>query len=199
MDSEELVAIAPGDRWDRRATFPCRAADLQPGRDLDLAALRTLGATGAPPSKSSYRWSTTPKWAGEISAPCSASRSTGMGPGRTAGHRQVGELVVTQPMPSMLTVDTERTRVAAIAVIVIRSAKPVAIVSRSSTDSPRTRRVTRGCGSTCGRSWRRTGRRSRSTTDWRSTSLMTRRCGSPTRRSTRPKNRAVAVIEQPPG
>lgn len=104
-------------------------ADLAPGRDLDLGALRTIGATGAPVSSASYHWvrehvgahvqlssttggtdvvsgfagsaPSTPVWAGEISAP---ALGVALAAWDSAGHPlvgEVGELVVTRPMPSM--------------------------------------------------------------------------------------------------
>ena len=104
-------------------------AGLQPGRDLDLGALRTIGATGAPLSAPSYHWvrdavgpsvqlssttggtdvvsgfagsaPTTPVWAGEISAP---NLGVALEAWNEAGQPvvgEVGELVVTKPMPSM--------------------------------------------------------------------------------------------------
>ncbi|NYI77694.1 acetoacetate--CoA ligase [Nocardioides panzhihuensis] len=104
-------------------------AGLQPGRELDLRALRTIGATGAPLSAASYQWvhdavgpsiqlastsggtdvvggfagsaPTTPVWAGEISAP---NLGVALEAWNEAGQPvvgEVGELVVTKPMPSM--------------------------------------------------------------------------------------------------
>jgi acetoacetyl-CoA synthetase len=104
-------------------------ADLWPGRDLDLSGLRTIGATGAPVSEASYHWvaervgahvqlvsttggtdvvagfaggaPTTPVWPGEISAP---NLGVALESWDADGRRvvdQVGELVVTRPMPSM--------------------------------------------------------------------------------------------------
>jgi acetoacetyl-CoA synthetase len=104
-------------------------AGLRPGADLDLTGLRTLGVTGAPLTAAPYSWvrdrvgahvqtgSTsggtdvaggfagsnpiTPVWAGEISAPMlgvALESWDEQGHPRTG---QVGELVVTRPMPSM--------------------------------------------------------------------------------------------------
>jgi acetoacetyl-CoA synthetase len=104
-------------------------AGLSPGADLDLTGLRTLGVTGAPLTAAPYSWvrdrvgahvqtgSTsggtdvaggfagsnpiTPVWAGEISAPMlgvALESWDDQGQPRTG---QVGELVVTRPMPSM--------------------------------------------------------------------------------------------------
>jgi acetoacetyl-CoA synthetase len=104
-------------------------ADLHPGRDLDLTALRTIGSTGAPLPASAYPWvrdavgprvqlastsggtdvvggfagsaPTTPVWVGEISAPM---LGVALQAWDADGHPvvgEVGELVVTEPMPSM--------------------------------------------------------------------------------------------------
>jgi acetoacetyl-CoA synthetase len=104
-------------------------AALTPGRDLDLGALRVIGSTGAPLPAAPYYWvhdqigpsvqlastsggtdivsgfagsaPTTPVWPGEISAP-------NLGVALAAWNRdglpvagEIGELVVTKPMPSM--------------------------------------------------------------------------------------------------
>jgi len=114
-------------------------AELAPGRALDLTALRTLGATGAPLSAPSYRWvhdaigpwvqvasssggtdvvsgfagsaPTTNVWAGEISAPMlgvalQAWDATGQPIDGEVG--EVGELVITRPMPHHAAVLLER-------------------------------------------------------------------------------------------
>ncbi|MCW2930471.1 MAG: acetoacetyl-CoA synthetase [Actinomycetia bacterium] len=104
-------------------------AGLRPGHDLDLTALRTLGVTGSPLSAAPYRWArdavgprvqvasasggtdvvsgfagsapTTPVWPGEISAP---QLGVALEAWDETGHPvvgDVGELVVTKPMPSM--------------------------------------------------------------------------------------------------
>ncbi len=107
----------------------CAKAGCSPGRDLDLHTLQTLGVTGSPVPASSYRWvheqvgprvqvasitggtdivsafagsaPTIPVWAGEISAPLLgvALESWNADGERVIG--EVGELVVTRPMPSM--------------------------------------------------------------------------------------------------
>ena len=104
-------------------------AGLEPGRDLDLSALRTLGATGAPLAAPAYRWvhdhvgaavqvvstsggtdvvsgfagsaPTTPVWPGEISAPMLGVALAAWDPDGEPVVDEVGELVVTRPMPSM--------------------------------------------------------------------------------------------------
>ena len=107
----------------------CTAAGVRPGDDLDLRSLQVLGVTGAPLSVAPYWWvrdavgpwiqvgsvsggtdvvtgfagsaPTTPVWPGEISAPL---LGVGLAAWNTTGQPvigQVGELVVTAPMPSM--------------------------------------------------------------------------------------------------
>jgi acetoacetyl-CoA synthetase len=104
-------------------------AGLTPGRDLDLRGLRTLGATGAPLPTSSYQWvhdnvgswvqvastsggtdvvsgfagsaPTTDVWPGEISAPLLGVALEAWNPDGQPVTGEVGELVVTRPMPSM--------------------------------------------------------------------------------------------------
>ena len=102
-------------------------AELEPGRDL--AALRILGATGAPLPAASYHWvhehvgaavqvasttggtdvvsgfagsaPTTPVWPGEISAPLLGVALEAWDPDGNPVVDEVGELVITRPMPSM--------------------------------------------------------------------------------------------------
>ena len=104
-------------------------AELSPGHDLDLSALRTVGATGAPVSAAAYHWvhdqvgarvqlasssggtdvvggfagsaPTTPVWPGEISAPLLGVDLQAWDQDGHAVVGEVGELVVTRPMPSM--------------------------------------------------------------------------------------------------
>ena len=104
-------------------------AGLTPGRDLDLRGLRTLGVTGAPLPAQSYQWvhdqlgsrvqvastsgdtdvvsgfagsaPTTEVWAGEISAPLLGVALEAWNTDGQPVTGEVGELVVTQPMPSM--------------------------------------------------------------------------------------------------
>jgi acetoacetyl-CoA synthetase len=118
-----LLGVSPG------YLRACAAARLEPGRDLDLAALRVLGSTGSPLPAQSYFWvrdhvgpavqlasgsggtdvatgfagsaPTTPVWPGEISAPnLGVALDAWDADGRPVAGR-VGELVVTAPMPSM--------------------------------------------------------------------------------------------------
>ncbi|MFF9765189.1 acetoacetate--CoA ligase [Streptomyces sp. NPDC014636] len=104
-------------------------AGLAPGRDLDLSALRILGSTGAPLPAQAYHWvrdhvghrvqvaSTsggtdivsgfagsaplTPVWPGEISAPLLGVALQAFDAQGRPVTGEVGELVVTRPMPSM--------------------------------------------------------------------------------------------------
>uniref|UniRef100_A0AAU1M2H8 Acetoacetate--CoA ligase n=1 Tax=Streptomyces sp. NBC_00148 TaxID=2903626 RepID=A0AAU1M2H8_9ACTN len=104
-------------------------AGLRPGRDLDLSALRVLGSTGAPLPAQSYPWvrdhvgprvqvastsggtdivsgfagsaPTTPVWPGEISAPVLGVALEAFDAHGRPVTGEVGELVVTRPMPSM--------------------------------------------------------------------------------------------------
>ena len=108
----------------------CAKAGVTPGRDHDLSALRILGSTGSPLPAQSYQWvrdqvsptvqvnsaaggtdivsalalaaPTTPVWAGEISAPAlGAAVESWLPDGRAAARGEVGELVLTRPLPSM--------------------------------------------------------------------------------------------------
>lgn len=104
-------------------------ASLEPGRDLDLSALRILGSTGAPLPAPSYHWvhdhisprvqvastsggtdivsgfagsaPTTPVWPGEISAPFLGVALQAFDDHGRPVTGEVGELVVVRPMPSM--------------------------------------------------------------------------------------------------
>lgn len=102
---------------------------LEPGRDLELRSLRTIGCTGAPLPAQSYHWTrdhvgehiqlastsggtdvvsgfagsapTTPVWAGEISAPLLGVALAAWDDAGNPVVDEVGELVITAPMPSM--------------------------------------------------------------------------------------------------
>jgi len=107
----------------------CTKADLAPGRDLDLSALRGLGSTGAPLPPEGYHWvygqvkadlilgsfsggtdlctgfvgpcPLLPVRSGVIAGRCLGAKVEAFDP---AGHPVVGgvgELVITEPMPSM--------------------------------------------------------------------------------------------------
>ena len=106
----------------------CRRAGIAPGEQFDLSALRAVGAAGAPLPPDGFRWvyesvspdvmlspisggtdvcsafvggnPLTPVWEGEIRAGTWVAR---LPPSTRTGDRwwEQGELVVTQPMPSM--------------------------------------------------------------------------------------------------
>jgi acetoacetyl-CoA synthetase len=118
-----LLGVSPG------YLLASAKADLHPGRDLDLRALRILGVTGAPLPSASYWWTldavgpwvqvasssggtdvasgfagsapTTSVWAGEISAPLLGVALQTWNQAGQPMIGEVGELVVTRPMPSM--------------------------------------------------------------------------------------------------
>ena len=133
-DASRLWAIAAEHRVAALGVSPgylggSAKAALEPGRDLDLSALRTLGATGAPLAAPAYAWvrehvgpavqvvstsggtdvvsgfagstPTTPVWPGEISAPLLGVALAAWDPDGRPVTGEVGELVVTAPMPSM--------------------------------------------------------------------------------------------------
>jgi acetoacetyl-CoA synthetase len=107
----------------------CAKAGVEPARDHDLAALRTLGVTGATLPAPSYVWArdhvgaavqvasisggtdvvsafaggvpTLPVWPGELSAACLGVALDAFDPDGASMRGEVGELVVTRPMPSM--------------------------------------------------------------------------------------------------
>jgi acetoacetyl-CoA synthetase len=118
-----MLGVSPG------YLLACAKAGISPGRDLDLGQLRMLGSTGSPLTAASYHWvrdavgpwvqvasgsggtdvasgfagsaPTTDVWAGEISVP---NLGVALEAWDDAGQPvigQVGELVVTKPMPSM--------------------------------------------------------------------------------------------------
>jgi len=107
----------------------CAKAGVEPGRQLDLSRLRTLGVTGATlPAESSY-WvrdhvgagiqvasitggtdvvsafagevPTLPVWPGELTAACLGVALDAFDENGNSIRDDVGELVVTRPMPSM--------------------------------------------------------------------------------------------------
>lgn len=118
-----VLGISPG------YLMGAEKAGLEPGREVDLGSLRIIGSTGSPLPARSYGWvrdhvsaqvqlasvtggtdvvsgfagsaPNTPVWAGEISAP---TLGVGLEAWDEAGQSvvgEVGELVVTTPMPSM--------------------------------------------------------------------------------------------------
>ncbi|WP_207844390.1 acetoacetate--CoA ligase [Williamsia soli] len=119
----KVVGVSPG------YLLGCAKAGVEPGRDLDLSALRLVGSTGAPLPEQSYRWvadhvgprvqvgsvsggtdvvsgfagsaPNTAVWAGEISAPMLGVALQAWDGNGESVVGEVGELVVTRPMPSM--------------------------------------------------------------------------------------------------
>ena len=107
----------------------CRAAGLEPGRDVDLGALRGVGSTGAPLPAAGFRWVAehvssaiplgslsggtdlctgflgpsplVPVWAGEITCRMLGARVEAFDPEGRPRIGVQGELVITAPMPSM--------------------------------------------------------------------------------------------------
>jgi acetoacetyl-CoA synthetase len=107
----------------------CRKAGLEPGRAVDLSALRGLGSTGAPLPPEGFEWvyaavSPTvqlqslsggtdvctgfvggvpllPVRAGEISCRCLGAKVEARSADGTPVVGELGELVITEPMPSM--------------------------------------------------------------------------------------------------
>jgi len=107
----------------------CRKAGLRPGADLDLAALRGIGSTGAPLPAEGFRWvyeavgadlqlqslsggtdvctgfvggvPLLPVRAGEIACRCLGARVEAWSAAGAPVVGELGELVITSPMPSM--------------------------------------------------------------------------------------------------
>ncbi|GLY63961.1 acetoacetate--CoA ligase [Amycolatopsis taiwanensis] len=107
----------------------CLKAHLQPAKHYDLSALRAIGSTGAPLSVEGFRWIVdeigagvqicsvsggtdlcaafvaaapdVPVWLGELSCRALGAAVSAFDEDGKAVVEEVGELVVTQPMPSM--------------------------------------------------------------------------------------------------
>ncbi|MGV0734602.1 acetoacetate--CoA ligase [Mycolicibacter sinensis] len=107
----------------------CQRAGIRPAQDYDLGDLAVLGSTGSPLPAAAYRWvhsavgghvqvvsstggtdvvaafaggaPTTPVWPGEISAPSLGVALEAWDDDGNSVIDQVGELVVTAPIPSM--------------------------------------------------------------------------------------------------
>ena len=106
----------------------CRKADLHPARDHDLSRVRCVSTTGSPLPPDGFRWLrevcgetwiasvsggtdvcscfaggvvTLPVHAGELQAPCLGTDLQAWAPEGRPVVGEVGELVVTRPMPSM--------------------------------------------------------------------------------------------------
>jgi acetoacetyl-CoA synthetase len=109
----------------------CLKAGLRPRELADLSALRSIGSTGAPLSPEGFRWvyeavdgdvllgsisggtdvctafvGSCPLWpvrAGEIQCRCLGAKVEALGPDGTPMIGRVGELALTEPLPSMPT------------------------------------------------------------------------------------------------
>ncbi len=107
----------------------CMKAEIEPGRELDLGAMRAIGSTGAPLPPEGFAWvyehvkgdlllasvsggtdvltafigggPTLPVRAGEIQCRCLGCKVESFGEDGKPVVGEVGELVVTEPMPSM--------------------------------------------------------------------------------------------------
>jgi acetoacetyl-CoA synthetase len=107
----------------------CRKAGLRPGTRYDLTALRAIGSTGAPLPPEGFRWIAeelgpqvqicsvsggtdlctafvgaapdVPVWEGEISCRALGAAVVALDETGVPLHDEVGELVITKPMPSM--------------------------------------------------------------------------------------------------
>ncbi len=107
----------------------CLKHELRPKDDLDLSALRTVGSTGAPLTTDGFRWVAdavgedvqiasvsggtdlctafvgaapdVPVWLGEISCPMLGAAAASYDEYGKELHEEVGELVLTKPMPTM--------------------------------------------------------------------------------------------------
>jgi acetoacetyl-CoA synthetase len=106
----------------------CEDAAVRPAEEFDLSALVALSTSGSPLSPATNRWATrevgpiplysisggtdivtafcggaptVPIWAGELSVRCLGVAMQAWDPAGNEIHDQVGELVVTRPMPSM--------------------------------------------------------------------------------------------------
>ncbi|WP_225846789.1 acetoacetate--CoA ligase [Streptomyces sp. HPF1205] len=107
----------------------CRKAGVHPGRDLDLSAVACVATTGSPLPPDGFRWlhdevredlwiasvsggtdvcscfagavPTLPVYVGELQAPCLGTDLRAWDPAGEPVTDEVGELVVTNPMPSM--------------------------------------------------------------------------------------------------
>jgi acetoacetyl-CoA synthetase len=110
-------------------TMACRKEGLQPGRDVDLTAIRTVGAAGSPLPIEGYEWiyeqlghgvflnvgsggtdvcsgivqgcPLLPVYAGEIAGRCLGVDTAALDPDGRTVVGQLGELVIRRPMPSM--------------------------------------------------------------------------------------------------
>jgi acetoacetyl-CoA synthetase len=118
-----LMGASPG------FLMACRAEGVEPAKEFDLSRLRQIGAAGSPLPPEGYRWvadqfgSTVllnvgsggtdvcsgivqgsplqPVWSGEISGPCLGVDARAFDEKGNAVVGELGELVITAPMPSM--------------------------------------------------------------------------------------------------
>jgi acetoacetyl-CoA synthetase len=107
----------------------CRKAGIEPARDADLSQVRHVASTGAPLPPEGFRWvyehvgsdvllasssggtdvctafvggcPLVPVWAGEISCRCLGAKVEAFDPDGQSVIGQLGELVITEPLPSM--------------------------------------------------------------------------------------------------
>jgi len=107
----------------------CRKEGLEPGRRFDVSSIRTIGAAGSPLPVEGFEWlyeqfdpgvlvnlgsggtdvctgivqgyPLLPVYAGEMSGRCLAVDAQAFGPDGKPVVGELGELVITQPMPSM--------------------------------------------------------------------------------------------------
>ena len=107
----------------------CRKAALEPSAELDLTSIATVGSTGSPLAPEGFRWiadhigrevqiasvsggtdlctavvgavPTVPVWMGEISCRALGAKVQAFDPAGEPVIDEVGELVITAPMPSM--------------------------------------------------------------------------------------------------
>ncbi len=107
----------------------CRKAGLRPAAELDVTSIRAIGSTGSPLSTDGFRWihdevgadiqiasvsggtdlctavvgaaPILPVWMGEISCRTLGARVAAFSPDGEPMLNEVGELVITAPMPSM--------------------------------------------------------------------------------------------------
>ncbi|TCP54178.1 acetoacetyl-CoA synthetase [Tamaricihabitans halophyticus] len=107
----------------------CMKKELRPGNEFDLSALRMIGSTGSPLSPEAFRWIASevspkaqicsvsggtdlctafvgaspevPVWLGELSCACLGSAAAAFDDAGKPVLDEVGELVITKPMPSM--------------------------------------------------------------------------------------------------
>jgi acetoacetyl-CoA synthetase len=118
-----MVGVSPS------YVMACRKEGLEPGRCFDLSSLRTIGAAGSPLALEGFAWlyeqvdpsvllnlgsggtdictgivqgnPLLPVFAGEISGRCLGVDAQAYGPDGTPVVGELGELVITKPMPSM--------------------------------------------------------------------------------------------------